>query len=226
MIALIPARGGSKGLPGKNLRALLGRPLISYTINAALGARNVTDVFISTDDKEIYNVAIKYGCKETFLRPKELAEDDSLAVDNYIFTIDKLKSEFAYDIEDFVVLQPTSPLRSAEDIDLAIELFKQKKADSVVSYTRESHPIAWHKRITDDGLLENLFEDKIDNRQAYKSTYYPNGAIFVFNYELIKKRQYYSDKSYAYIMPQERSVDIDTITDFEYAEFLMRKCSE
>ena len=223
MIAIVPARGGSKGLPGKNIKSLLGKPLIQYTIEAALKSEFVSDVIVSTDDEQIYQVGIECGARESFLRPSKLAEDDSMAIDNYIYTIDRLNQEFGYNIEDFVVLQPTSPLREAADIDKVIKLFRDKKADSVVSYTEEHHPVIWHKYLDEDGRFENIFPENIQNRQQNRPSYFPNGAIFAFNYELIKARQYYSDKSYAYVMQRENSVDIDTIDDFEYAEFLMRK---
>ena len=221
MIAIVPARGGSKGLPGKNIKDLLGKPMIAYTIEEALKSKYITEVIISTDCKEIEEVAIKHGAKSLFLRPPYLATDSSKAIDNYIYTIDRLNKEFAYAITDFIVLQPTSPLRKVEDIDGAIELFKNKNADSVVSYTEEHHPIEWHKYITEDGKFENIFEEKLLNRQEIKKSYFPNGAVFVFDYELIKQAKYYSDNSYAYVMPRNRSVDVDTIEDFKYIEFLM-----
>lgn len=222
MIAIVPARGGSKGLPGKNIKDLLGKPMISYTIEEALKSKYITEVIISTDCKKIEKVAIKYGAKSPFLRPEYLATDSAKAIDNYIYTIDRLNKEFAYDIKDFVLLQPTSPLRTVEDIDKSIELFKDKNADSVVSYTEEHHPIEWHKYITEDKKFENIFEEKLLNRQEIKKSYFPNGAVFVFDYELIKQGKYYSDNSYAYVMPRNRSVDVDTIEDFKYIEFLMR----
>ena len=223
MIAIIPARSGSKGLPGKNIKDLLGKPMIAYTIIEALKSKYIDDIIISTDSKEIEKVALEYGAVSYFLRPSFLATDNANAIDNYIYTIDRLNSEFKYNIDEFIVLQPTSPLRIVEDINKSVELFKLKKADSVISYTKESHPISWHKYINDNLTFDNIFEEKLLNRQEYKESYYPNGAIFIFKYDLIKKRQYYTNKSYAYIMPRERSVDIDTIDDFEYAEFLMKK---
>jgi N-acylneuraminate cytidylyltransferase/CMP-N,N'-diacetyllegionaminic acid synthase len=222
MIAIVPARGGSKGLPGKNIKDLFGKPMIAYTIEEALKSKYITEVIISTDCKEIEQVAIKYGAKSPFLRPEYLASDTAKAIDNYIYTIDRLNKEFEYDIKDFVVLQPTSPLRTIEDIDGAIELFKDKNADSVVSYTEEHHPIEWHKYITEDGKFENIFEEKLLNRQEIKKSYFPNGAVFVFNYDMVKQEKYYSDDSYVYIMPRFRSVDVDTMEDFKYIEFLMR----
>jgi len=225
MIAIVPARGGSKGLPGKNIKYLLGKPMIAYTIEEALKSKDITEVIISTDCKEIEEVAIKYGAKSLFLRPEYLATDSAKAIDNYIYTIDRLNKEFGYDIKDFILLQPTSPLRTVQDIDKSIELFKDKNADSVVSYTEEHHPIEWHKYITEDGKFENIFEEKLLNRQEIKKSYFPNGAVFVFDYELIKQGKYYSDNSYAYIMPRFRSVDVDTMEDFKYIEFLLQERS-
>jgi len=221
MIAIIPARCGSKGLPGKNIKNLLGKPMIAYTIEEALKSTFITDVIISTDCIEIENIAVKYGAKSLFLRPEHLASDSSNAVDNYIYTIDRLNNEFDYEIEDFIVLQPTSPLRNVEDINGAIALFKEKNADSVISYTEEHHPVEWHKYITDEGKFENIFEEKLLNRQEIKLSYFPNGAVMVFNYKLIQEKKYYSDNSFAYIMPRFRSIDVDTIEDFKYIEFLM-----
>jgi CMP-N,N'-diacetyllegionaminic acid synthase len=223
MIAIIPARGGSKGLPGKNIKDLCGMPMIAYTIKAALNSKHITEIIISTDSKEIEGIALKFGAKSLFLRPEELALDNSKAIDNYLYTINRLNNEFEYNVKSFIVLQPTSPLRAMEDIDGAIELFNHKKADSVVSYTEENHPIEWHKYITEDGKFENIFDERLLNRQDYKISHFPNGAIFVFDYELIKRKQYYSESSYAYIMPRSRSIDVDTLEDFKYAEFLMQR---
>ncbi|EMH6404191.1 acylneuraminate cytidylyltransferase family protein [Providencia rettgeri] len=224
MIALIPARGGSKGLPRKNIKLLNGKPMIAYTIEAALNSKYITDVVISTDDQEIYDIALSYGAKDTFLRPKELAEDSSLAIDNYIYTIQRLEKEYNYNLDSFIVLQPTSPLRSTEDIDNSICLFTENKADSVISFCEEHHPIKWHKYINKNNKLEDIFDENLlVNRQDIIPTYYPNGAIYIFSKNLILERKYYSKNTYAYIMPRSRSVDIDTIDDFEYVQFLMDK---
>ena len=223
MLAIIPARCGSKELPGKNIRDLCGKPMIAYTIEAALRSKYIKNVIVSTDCKEIEDVAKEFGAKSHFLRPEELALDDSKAIDNYIYTVDRLNNDFDYSIDSFVVLQPTSPFRRESDIDNAIDIFKEKNADSVVSYTKEQHPIEWHKYLTEEDKFENIFDERLLNRQKFKPSYFPNGAIYVFNYELIKHNLYYSDNSYAYIMPRSRSVDVDTLEDFQYAEFLMRQ---
>ncbi|PKF62897.1 acylneuraminate cytidylyltransferase family protein [Psychromonas sp. psych-6C06] len=223
MLAIIPARGGSKGLPNKNIKLLNGKPLIAYTIEAALACSSITSVLVSTDDQAIYDVAINYGAQETFLRPQELATDTAMAIDNYIYTIERINREQNANIKEFVVLQPTSPLRNSEDIEQAIALFKKKQADSVISYCQEHHPISWHKYLNESGQLEDILPNNIDNRQALQPSYFPNGAIYVFSYKLIASRKYYSEKSYPFIMPRTRSVDIDSIDDFNYAAFLLEK---
>jgi len=223
MLAIIPARGGSKGLPNKNIKILNDKPLIAYTIEAALSAKQVDKVIVSTDSKQIAEIAIKLGADVPFLRPDFLASDTALAVDNYIYTIDKIKTESGIKINEFIVLQPTSPLRTSFDIDNAITLFREKNADSVMSYTEEDHPVFWHKKIKKDLTFENIFTEHLANRQDFEKTYYPNGAVFVFKVDLINSKKYYSEKSYAYIMPKNRSVDIDTIDDFQYAEYLLQK---
>lgn len=226
MLAIIPARGGSKGLPGKNIKELAGKPLIAYTIEAALKAKHIDRVVVSTDDEEIARIAKAYGAEIPFMRPDFLATDTAMSIDCYIYTIDRLEKENGENIAAFVVLQPTSPLRLPEDIDGAIELFMQKEADSVVTYTKENHPIYWHKKITADNKIEDIFDPTFANRQELPVTYYPNGAVYVFRSSLIRQRQYYTDKSYAYIMPRSRSVDIDYAEDFAYAGHLLQQKSQ
>ena len=223
MIAIIPARGGSKGLPGKNIKPLLNKPLIAYTIEAAQKSKYISKIIVSTDCEKIAETAIKYGAECPCLRPKDLASDSALAIETYKFVIDKLNKEGKEQVKDFIVLQPTSPLRDTNDIDNAISMFHEKKADSVISYTPEQHPISWHKYLDEKNRFVSLFEEDIKNRQEYQISYYPNGAIYVFKYSIILDNTYYTKNSFAYIMEQNKSVDIDTIDDFEYAEFLLKK---
>jgi|APSaa5957512535_1039671.scaffolds.fasta_scaffold29951_2 N-acylneuraminate cytidylyltransferase/CMP-N,N'-diacetyllegionaminic acid synthase len=224
MIAIIPARSGSKGLPGKNIKSLCGKPMIAYTIESALKSKYITEVIISTDCKEIEKIALKYGAKSYFLRPNHLASNDAKAIDVYIYTIEKLINEYDYIINEFIVLQPTSPLRKVDDVNSAIDLFFGKKADSVISYTKENHPIEWHQYINLEGKFEKIFNNnKLLNRQESRESYYPNGAIFIFKYNLIKQNKYYNSNSYAFIMPIEKSIDIDTRFDFEIAEYLIMR---
>lgn len=223
MLAIIPARGGSKGLPGKNIRMLKGKPLIAYTIEAALASQYITRVIVSTDDEEIAKISIQYGAECPFMRPKYLASDESLGIDAIKYTIEKIEENENLKIDRFIILQPTSPLRTTRDIDNSIELFNSKDADSVISYCKESHPIKWHKYIDAEGNFENIFEDKIKNRQDERPSYYPNGAIFIFKRKILLHNSYYTDRSFPYIMDRTKSVDIDDMDDFNYAEFLLGK---
>jgi len=222
MIAIIPARGGSKGLPGKNIRLLAGKPLIAYTIEAAIKANSISRIIVSTDSKEISDISIKFGAECPFLRPSELAKDSSLAIDSYLYTIHKLEEIEKISIQEVIILLPTSPLRRSMDIENAISIFRNKNADSVISFCKEFHPIRWHKRIDNDGKLKDITDNLLVNRQEEETTYFPNGSIYIFKKELLQKNIYYSENSFAYIMDRKSSVDIDSIDDFEYAEFLLK----
>jgi len=226
MLAIIAARGGSKGVPGKNIKPLNGKPLIAYTIEAAHAARSIDRLILSTDNESIADVARELNVEIPFMRPKEFAQDNSLAIDNYIYTIDRLNAEFNCNYTEFIVLLPTAPLRTAEDIDKAVELFYSKKADSVISCVTMSHPPFWAKKIDKSGKIEDYFSEDISNknRQEFETAYKPNGSIYVFKYSLLKEKYtYFSEKTYAYVMLPERSIDIDTELDFRFAEFLMEK---
>jgi N-acylneuraminate cytidylyltransferase/CMP-N,N'-diacetyllegionaminic acid synthase len=225
VLAIIPARSGSKGLPGKNIRPLAGKPLIVHTIAAALGASAITRTVCSTDSPEIATVAQKAGAEIPFLRPAELAQDNSLAIDNYIYTVDRLNAEGA-SIDEYCVLLPTAPLRSAADIDEAARIFRDRQADSVISYYPAPHPVQWYRYLDDAGVLRSFFDDgsRLANRQDERASYLPNGAIYIFRHAILKAtRQYYTDRTYPYLMPANRSVDIDTLDDFDHAEFLLKR---
>lgn len=223
MLAVIPARGGSKGLPGKNVRPLCGKPLIGYTIDAALAAKTITRVIVSTDDPEIAEVAVRLGAEVPFLRPSELASDTAQAIDTYIHTLDLLARDEGYVADALVALLPTAPLRTPADIDGAVRVYRDKAADSVVSYFPSPYPIEWFRRIGEDGQLQLVSDLALpDNRQRSEQHYLPNGAVYVFRCSMLKEqRVYYTDRSYAYLMPRERSVDIDDQIDFALAEFLL-----
>ena len=195
MIAVIPARGGSKGVKGKNVKFLNGKPLIAYTIEAALASTHISRVIVNTDDKEIASIAHELGAEIPFLRPDFLASDTARSIDVFKHTIITLEKNYEYDINELVILQPTSPLRCAKDIDAAIDIYKIKNADSVVSYCREHHPIAWHTFIKEDGRFESLTNVNLNNRQSFRPTYFPNGAIYILKKEMIFKEIYYSENS-------------------------------
>ncbi|MGC9337718.1 MAG: cytidylyltransferase domain-containing protein [Candidatus Cloacimonadia bacterium] len=226
MLAIIPARGGSKGLPNKNIKPLAGKPLIAYTIESALSSSKVDRLIVSTDDEKIAEVAVNYGAEIPFMRPSELAQDSSKAIDVYIYTLKRLNSLGPIQYDDFLVLQPTSPLRTSSDIDSGVEIFYTKEADSVISVTKAPHPPIWAKKIDENGTLSEYFniDTSTKNRQDFEQAYIPNGAVFILKLSLIEKsRTYYFNKTYAYEMPMERSVDIDNQIDFELADFLINR---
>jgi len=226
MIAIIPARGGSKGLPGKNTRVLGGIPLICHSIKTALSAASISRVIVSTDDEAIASIAKDCGAEVPFIRPIELANDNSMVMDAYLHMIDRIADEIQQPIDSFVALLPTVPLRLPEDINEAVKIFKIKKANSVISVTESAIPIQWYRRITNEGVLCDYLPEfnATMNRQELEQTYVPNGAVYVFRTEVLRTtRQYYTEKTYPYIMPRERSADIDVLLDFEWAEFLLGK---
>ncbi|WKS95151.1 acylneuraminate cytidylyltransferase family protein [Riemerella columbina] len=224
MLALIPARGGSKGLPGKNIKNLNGKPLIAYTIEAALQAQKISRVVVNTDSPEIAEVAVAYGAEVPFMRSEALATDDARSIDVMRDAIERMEHLGGVAIPHFVLLQPTSPLRTAQHIDEAVQLFLDRNADAVISCKAEEHPIFWHKYLTEDGRFEEIFpNDDLKNRQDIRPTYCPNGAIYVFDKTVLQTEKYYTPNTYAYLMDRRHSIDIDTIEDFEYAEYIINK---
>ena len=224
MLAIIPARGGSKGVPKKNIRMLGGKPLIHWTIKAAQETKSIDRIILSTDDQEIAELCRETGVEIPFMRPKELASDSSLAIDNYIYTMDKLINEFHYNKDEFIVLLPTTPFRNSNDIENAVEIFYKNNADSVISCNELEHPISWIYSINKSGLMRNIKENELVNRQNDEIFYKPNGGIYIFKHTLLKSiNRYYTDNTYAYVMPRERSIDIDTEDDFQFAEFIYEK---
>lgn len=226
-IAIIPARGGSKGLPGKNLKSFAGKPMIAWTIEAALNAEAVDRVIVTTDDMEIAEVSLANKAEVPFMRPDELATDESKVYDAIEYTLERYKRECSVVIETLIVLQPTSPLRTSKHIEEALELYRKSRCKSLISVTKTDHPIAWEMVITDEGTVENYFGDKMPtNRQSYKETYHPNGMIYIHDYKkFIENKGRANDAITPYIVLKPYSVDIDDQHDFEYAEFLFQKLS-
>lgn len=222
MIAIIPARGGSKGLPGKNIKLLKGTPLIAYTIIAALNSPKITRVIVSTDCEKIAEIAINFGAEVPFMRPSELATDKAKSIDVLKYTINRLEKQEKINVSNLIVLQPTSPLRGTIHIDEAIDLFFKRNADSVISFCEDNHPIFWNKFISNCGKVEPIFDGSfLKNRQEIRLTYYPNGAIFIFNKKILFKSSYYTENSYAYIMEKKYSIDIDSQEDWDYMIYLI-----
>jgi N-acylneuraminate cytidylyltransferase/CMP-N,N'-diacetyllegionaminic acid synthase len=225
VVGVICARGGSKGVPHKNIRPLAGKSLIAYTIETALASALIDRIIVSTDDVNIADVAGKYGANVPFLRPAELARDDTPVIDSVLHAMRWLDEHEGYRPDYVMLLQPTSPLRSTEDIDGAVQLAREKQADSVVSvYSVHQHPY-WMKRVTKDGrLVDFLSLDRTYTcRQDLPSVYALNGAIYLARREILLERQtFYTNQTCAYVMPPERSLDIDTLWDFYMTELILK----
>jgi CMP-N-acetylneuraminic acid synthetase len=223
IIAIIPARGGSKGIPRKNVRLLNGKPLIAYSIEMALKSRHINRVIVSTEDQEIAEISKKYGA-EVIIRPKELARDDSPTIDVVFHILDFLEKE-GYKPDVVVLLQPTSPLRNAEDIDNAVKLFLSNNCDSVVSVCEVEHSPFWSFKI-ENGYLKPIFEENYIKmrRQDLPNVYVPNGALYVSTPATLRKyKSFYCPKTIPYVMPLERSIDIDNEIDLMLAELILKK---
>jgi len=224
IISIIPARGGSKGIPKKNIRLLAGKPLIAYSIIEANKSKFVDYVIVSTEDSEIASIGKKFGA-EIIERPKKLAQDDSLTIDVIYHTIDKLKNNIDKDKTIIVLLQPTSPLRTVEDIDNSINLYLEQECESVVSVCKTYHPPQW-SLIIENGFLKPLFGKNyfMKQRQTFDDTYFLNGAIYIAKVEtLYKYKSFICQYSIPYIMPYDRSIDIDEENDLMLAELLMKR---
>ena len=224
-IGLITARGGSKAIPRKNIKLLAGKPLIAWTIQAALASRSLDRVIVSTDDPEIAQVTQEWGAEVPFMRPPELAQDDSPHRDVVIHALRWLESQPAPPPDYILLLQPTSPLRTAEDINRAVTLAVEKDADAVVSVCPTPHHPYLSKQIAPDGKLLDFIErpEGYLARQALPPVYSLNGAIYLLRRNILLEREdWYTDHTYAYIMPPERSIDIDSPWDLHLAELILR----
>ncbi|ELC8425423.1 acylneuraminate cytidylyltransferase family protein [Clostridium perfringens] len=221
-LAIIPARSGSKGLKNKNIKLLNGKHLIGYTIEAAKDSNIFDYILVSTDSSIYAEVAKIYGANVPFLRSKEFSEDNSTTESVILSTISKLKSmDMIYDY--FVLLQPTSPLRTAEDIINSVNLLLDNDLNSVVSVCEMEHSIKICNKIPED-LSMNNFLSKSDNkrRQEMEKYYRINGAIYISNInEYLESRNFYNEKSKAYIMKSINSIDIDSDLDFIIAKSIM-----
>lgn len=213
ILAVIPARGGSKRLPGKNIMILGNKPLIAWTIEAAQKSGSIDRIILSSDDQEIISVAKEYGCEVPFVRPSYLASDGATSEDVLEHAITAIDQEYDY----VVLLQPTSPFRTTGDIDTAVRMCIDNQAPSVESLIKVSENPEWMFCLNEDGTMTNACKEVIDSEK-----YILNGAVYVIKTELfMKNKKIRYPESLSYIMPKERSVDIDTRDDFEYAEFLL-----
>ena len=225
ILAIIPARGGSKRLPRKNILDLAGKPLMAWSIEAAKGSKYIDRVILSSDDEEIIKVAKEWGCDVPFTRPKELAQDTTRSINVVTHAIKALTESY----NDVILLQPTSPLRTSEDIDSAIEQFYAKDASSLIGVCEVEHSPLWSNTLDESMSMDNFLDDKYNNARSQDlPTYYRiNGAFYMSRVEsVIKNETFFVKKGiYGFLMSQEHSVDIDTKLDFIIAEAVLKQDS-
>ncbi|WP_457746345.1 acylneuraminate cytidylyltransferase family protein [Sulfurimonas sp.] len=220
-LAVIPARGGSKRLPRKNILDLAGKPLIGWSIEAAKKSKYIDEIVVSSDDEEILNIAQKYDVI-SLKRTDSLATDTAPTFDVVKDVIRRVK-EYDY----IILLQPTSPLRDAVDIDNAIEYLIQKKADSVVSVCEMEHSPLWSNTLPQNKDMRGFLKDEVLNKrsQDIEQYYRLNGAIYIANVRNLMEEEsfFLKENIYAYVMEQNHSIDIDTELDFDIATLLLSK---
>ena len=218
-LGIIPARGGSKRLPRKNILNLCGKPLISWSIEAGLKSKYIDKVVVSSDDTEILNISNELKV-QVIKRPDELANDTSTSFDAVKHAIDNLES-----YEYILLLQPTSPLRNENHIDKAIEILEEKNADAVVSVCEMNHNLLWSNTLDDSLSMEGFISDNLLNNrsQDLKKHYRLNGAIYLCKTDkLLKEKSFFLKKNiFAYVMNSNNSIDIDRKEDFELASLYL-----
>jgi CMP-N-acetylneuraminic acid synthetase len=217
-LAIIPARGGSKRLPRKNILNLAGKPLIAWSIEAGLNSEYIDKVIVTSDDDEILEISRKFGA-DIIKRPDELASDTATTFDAIKHTVENLKK---YDY--IVLLQPTSPLRNEKHIDDAIELLESKKADAIISVCEMDHSPLWSNILPEDLSMKNFLREEVLNKrsQDLEKYYRLNGAIYICKTEKLLEEESFFLKNniFAYIMDRNSSIDIDEEIDFKIAEVL------
>lgn len=223
-IAIIPARGGSKRLPGKNIKPLLGKPLIAWSIEAALASELFDLVLVSTDCQEIASIAEQYGAIVPGLRPSALASDRATTNDVVTHMVGKVE-EIWGGVKSITLLQPTSPLRKIASIVEAHELYERMDALSVISVCQMEHPIQLCNKLPADHSMLGFLRKQNNARSQDLEPYHRiNGAIYIFDRRYVGSlSDIYGGRSYAYVMEQYESIDIDQPLDFEIAEAIMAR---
>ena len=212
-IAIIPARSGSKGLKDKNIKELNGVPLMVYSIEAALKSKRFDKVFVSTDSKEYAQIAEKYGADASFLRSEDNSNDTAGSWDVVREVIRNFEQQNEY-FDNIMLLQPTSPLRTEEDIKKAFQLMENKNANAILSVTEVEHSPLWCNTLEEDLCMDRFVNEKYSGmpRQMLPAYYRLNGAIYLIKKEELNASQMFRNKCYAYIMPNDRSIDTVSYT--------------
>lgn len=218
VLGVILARGGSKGLPRKNVRDLAGKPLIAWTIEAGHESEHLDRLILSSDDNEIMEVAEEHDCEVPFQRPAELAQDDTTSMETLLHALDQVEP---YDY--VVLLQPTSPLRTAADIDATIARCHQNGGTACVTVTETDKPPQWMFTLGESNRLAPVMDrdEMITRRQEAPTTYVPNGAVYAVGTAWLREHKtFYTDATIGYPMPPERSADVDMALDLKWCEML------
>lgn len=221
VLAIIPARGGSKGVLRKNVRLLAGKPLIAWTIEEAKKSKYIDRLILTSEDDEIVETAKTYGCDVPFIRPNELAEDTTPGIEPILHAVERIKG---YDY--IVLLQPTSPFRLVEDIDGCIERIIETQSPTCVSVTGVDSSPYWMYTVTKQGAMQPLIEQEglTAQRQDLPVVYSLNGAVYVAGIDYLKaSRSFLTKDTTAFVMPSDRSYDIDTEDDFLWCEWMMNQ---
>ena len=221
ILCLIPARGGSKIILQKNIKLLSGKPLIAWTIDAAKKSKYIDQIVVSTDNIEVAEIAKKYGAKVPFLRPDELATDEALSIEVVLHALKQLPG-----FDWLLLLQPTSPLRTNSDIDGIIKFCKDHKSPSAVSICEVSKHPYWMYKKDDRFRLQSFISNcpKITRRQDLPKAYSLNGALYLAKTDwLLKKKSFIGKETLGFAMSLDKSVDLDTIEDWNWAEHLIKK---
>jgi len=220
VLAIIPARGGSKGVPLKNIRDVGGKPLIAWTIMEGKKSKYIDRLILSSEDERIINVAKKLGCEVPFTRPSSLAQDETPSIDVIVHAVQTIPEKYDY----IVLLQPTSPLRKVTDIDNCIEQCLQKNAKACVSVTEPEKSPFWMYKINENGYMIPLvnLNKRTTRRQDLPTVYALNGAVYVAQWEwLLEARSFLTSDTIPYFMPRDRSFDIDSEIDLIICDFLL-----
>jgi CMP-N,N'-diacetyllegionaminic acid synthase len=224
IVGIITARGGSKGIPGKNLIPIRGRPLISYTIEAALDSKVLDRIIVTTDDEKIAEVSRQFGAETPFVRPANLSGDWDPSYPVVVHALEWMAENEGYYPDYMMLMQPTSPMRIAEDIRNAVAIARDKDADGVISiYEPKQHP-KWMFELDEDGRFADFdpHERELSRRQSLEPRYMLNGSIYLVKRAVIMSQDnFYTSQTYALVMPRERSIDIDSIHDARVVEMTM-----
>lgn len=225
ILGLIPARGGSKGVKDKNIRPLLGKPLIAYSIECGLSCPSIDHLIVSTDSEKIAEISKRYGAEVPFMRPAELARDDTPMMSVLEHAINEYEALYKLYVDGVVLLDATSPIRTVDDVENCIRIFKNGDCDAVISVVPSKRNPYFNMVISKNGYISIVIESKkpITRRQDCPPVYDLNNSIWVFSKKAILQKKRIPEKSMMYLMDTKYSVDIDSEIDFKILEFLMKE---